>query len=359
MSRNSLQALVLTIATLATASTPLIGQTAERVSLSGTRVAIWNIAGKVNLSPASGRSVEVAVTRRGADAAKLELAKGPLGGRETLRIIYPDDDIIYADRMSGRGRWSTELDVREDGTFGGDDHHGRGREGRRMRVRGAGSGTEASADLDIQVPAGQELDIYLAAGTITARNINGKILLDTHGADVTASAMQGDLLIDTGSGDVRVDGMDGPLDIDVGSGDVTLSGVKGRDLKIDTGSGDVQGTAVSSVVVKVDAGSGNVELDGLVSQDVNVDVGSGDVELGWSSDPGDVTIDSGSGEVTLTLPINSGATIDLESSSGSIDSAFEVTTNRIERDTLRGTFGDGRGRIAVETGSGDVRLIKR
>lgn len=358
MSRNSLQTLVLTIATLATASTPLIGQTAERVSLSGTRVAIWNIAGKVNLSPASGRSVEVAVTRRGRDAAKLEFAKGPIGGRETLRVIFPGDEIIFPDRQPGRGRWSTEFRVRDDGTFGGDNDDRRGA-GRRVRVRGSGDGTEASADLDIQVPVGQDLNVYLAAGTITARNVNGTLLLDTHGADVTATTMQGSLHIDTGSGDVRVEGMDGALSVDIGSGDVTLSDVTGDELDIDTGSGDVTGRSIASGRVSVDAGSGNVELDGLVSQDVNVDVGSGDVELGWSSDPGDVTIDSGSGEVTLTLPINSGATIDLESSSGSIDSAFEVTTNRIERDTLRGTFGDGRGRIAVETGSGDVRLIKR
>ena len=70
-------------------------------------------------------------------------------------------------------------------------------------------------------------------------------------------------------------------------------------------------------------------------------------------------IGSGSGEITLTLPHASGAIVDLKSSSGDITSDFEITTTRIERDTLRGTFGDGKGRIAVETGSGDVRLVKR
>ena len=56
---------------------------------------------------------------------------------------------------------------------------------------------------------------------------------------------------------------------------------------------------------------------------------------------------------------SAGGTVDLQSSSGDIESAFEISTTRIERDTLRGTFGDGRGRIAVETGSGDVSLLKR
>ena len=80
-------------------------------------------------------------------------------------------------------------------------------------------------------------------------------------------------------------------------------------------------------------------------------------QLAWAADPGEVGIDSGSGEITLTFPSASGATVDLESSSGDISSDFEITTTRIERDTLRGTFGDGKGRIAVETGSGATRNV--
>ena len=343
MSRNHFRPILTTAATLVFAL-PLMGQATERVSLAG------------------GRAVEVTVTRRGPDGARLELARGPIGGRETLRIIYPGDDIVYRESRPGthRDRWSSEFRIREDGTFGGDDHDRRRSEsGRRVRVTSMGSGTEASADLDIAVPAGTELSLFLAAGEITARNVDGKLLLDTHGADVTASGMKGDLDIDTGSGDVRVDGMTGPLRVDVGSGDVTLSAVRGATLDIDTGSGEIRETGVASDVLRIDTGSGDVLLDGLIAQDVNVDVGSGDIELGWTTDPGDLTIDSGSGDVTLTLPLNAGASADIESSSGDIDSAFEIQTTRIQRDALRGSFGDGHGRIAVETGSGDVRLVKR
>jgi DUF4097 and DUF4098 domain-containing protein YvlB len=302
--------------------------------------------------------VTVAVTRSGRDAAELEIAHGMIGGRETLRIIFPGDQIVYSTNTRMRGRWSSDLRVRDDGTFGGDNNSRRD-EGRRVRVTSSGSGTEAAADLEIGVPAGQELSIYLAVGTITARNIDGKILLDTHAASVVATAMKGDLDIDTGSGDVRVDGMAGPLRVDVGSGSVDLANVSGGDLNVDTGSGDVHGTGITSTSLNIDAGSGEVELAGLVAQDVKVDVGSGDVTLAWTADPGDVNIDSGSGEVRLALPATSGASVDLESSSGNINSDFPISTTRIERDALRGSFGDGRGRIVVETGSGDVSLLKR
>lgn len=354
--RSILTALV---AATALTATTLLAQTPERVTLTGSRVGIWNVAGKITLGPTTGRSVEVTVTRHGSDAAQLQVAHGTLNGRETLRVIYPGDAVVYSDPMQGRGRWRTEFDVNDDGTFGGDsdDHWGRG--GHRMRVSGSGSGTDASADLDIKVPAGQEIKIILAVGEMSARNIDGKVSLDTHGADVTATTMKGTLDIDTGSGDVRVDGMEGSLNVDVGSGDVTLSNVRGDDLEVDTGSGEVRGTGIAADALKIDTGSGGVTLDGLVAQDAHVDVGSGDVELAWTTDPGTIDIDSGSGDVQMTFPANAGATVDLESSSGDINSDFEIRTNHIERDALRGSFGDGRGNVKVETGSGDITVVKK
>jgi lia operon protein LiaG len=366
VSRKRIRHTALSLIVLLSAASLLAAQTPERVTLSGSRVGIWNIAGNISVGAGTGRAVEVSVTRRGPDGAKLTLAHGPIGGRETLRVLYPDGDIVARIRYSDRaqvgtgGNWRTDLTVQDDGTFGGDDYRRHGdRDGHRVRVSTSGSGTEAYADLDVAVPAGQEIAIFLAVGQITARNVDGKILLDTHGADVSASAMKGDLSIDAGSGDVEVRGMQGPLSIDVGSGDLTLADVKGPTLDLDTGSGDVRGDGMAADDLKVDTGSGDVELSGLVAQRAKIDVGSGDVTLGWTTDPGDVDIDSGSGDVTLTLPANAGGTVDLESSSGDIESAFEITTTHIERDALRGTFGDAKGRIAVETGSGDVHLLKR
>jgi len=358
VSRKSFSPIVLSALAIAVLAAPLQGQ-AERVSVTGERVGIWNIIGKVTVTPGTGRAVQVAVTRRGKDAAKLGIEHGTIRGRETVRITYPGDRIvdISSDRYTG---WRSDLRVRDDGTFGDGNGNDRNAEGRRVVIGDRGDGgLEAAADLDIQVPAGQEIIIYLVAGTLTARNLDGKIYLDTHRADVTATAMKGYLDIDAGSGDVKVDGLEGELRVDIGSGDVTLANVKGTMVDLDTGSGEVHGTGIAADALRVDTGSGGVELDGLVAQRAEIDVGSGDVDLVWNTDPGDINIDSGSGNVRLTLPGTSGGEVEIESSSGDIDSAFEIRTNRIERDVLRGTFGDGKGWIIVDSGSGDVRLVKR
>ena len=53
----------------------------------------------------------VHVTRRGDDASRLEIEVGQVRGREALRVIYPDDEIVYPEM--GR-RSNTNLTVRSD-----------------------------------------------------------------------------------------------------------------------------------------------------------------------------------------------------------------------------------------------------
>src|SRR2546428_12336603 len=92
----------------------------ERHAASGDDVAIYNLAGVLRVEAGSGVDVIVEVTRGGRDAGKLRVEAGPLRGRGTLRVVYPDDDIVYGEPDFGG---STTLDVRDDGTF--NDHEGR------------------------------------------------------------------------------------------------------------------------------------------------------------------------------------------------------------------------------------------
>jgi DUF4097 and DUF4098 domain-containing protein YvlB len=106
----------------------------------------------------------------------------------------------------------------------------------------------------------------------------------------------------------------------------------------------------------VDAGSGGVQLSRVSSSSIKIEAGSGGIELGLTSSPRDVRIEAGSGNVTLGMPASLSAELDLKTGSGSISTDFPVRTTRMERDHLRGTVGDGAGRIRVEAGSGSIRL---
>ncbi len=338
-------------------------QQPERHAVSGTEIAIYNLAGSVTIEPGTG-TASVLITRGGPDAGRLTVAQGDMDGRSTLRVVYPGDRVVYR----GMGpRSSTELRVRSDGTFGDhgrhhheDDHdHDDDEYGRRVRVTGAGAGLEAHADLRIQLPAGQRASVYLAVGKVSVANVDGRLAVDAHSAPVTATGTKGALSIDVGSGSVNVTGSRGTLSVDTGSGPVEVSGFEGSDLVVDTGSGEVTMSDVKAATILVDTGSGDVRLTGGTAPSVTLETGSGNVTADLWTDPTTLEVETGSGNIAVTAPGTLSALVEIETTSGDIETDFQVQVTRHSRDHLVGRIGDGKGRIEMETGSGDVRLLRR
>ena len=336
-------------------------QPLERYTIDDDAVAIYNLVGAVRIEPGEG-GVAVQLTRAGADAARLRVAQGEIDGRATLRVLYPEDRI-----NAGRGNpgSSTTLRVREDGIFGDvdDDHeHGRHRrdgwgEGRKVTIA-SGKGLDARADLAVRVPRGHRVSVYLAVGSITVTNVEGDLTLDTHDAEVMASGVKGGLRIDVGSGSVRASQIEGDLSVDTGSGSVEVSRVRGGSLSIDTGSGDVTGSDLEAGELSVDTGSGSIRLTGVVSPELSLETGSGGVTAELRRDVASLRVETGSGDIAIRAPASLGAEVEIETSSGDIETDFPLQITQHARDHMVGTIGDGKGTIAIETGSGGIRLLK-
>jgi DUF4097 and DUF4098 domain-containing protein YvlB len=345
------------IAILLLTATALSAQQAERYSIPTDELAIYNLAGEVRLEPGSG-DITVQVTRGGADAAKLKVFRGERDGTETLRFVYPETRIQYAGMSAGS---STQLRVREDGTFGDDDDDDgdrKGDKGRQVTIAGSGGGLAAHADLRIGVPMGRTLAVYLAVGKVSVTNINGDLSVDVASAPVTTSGTRGELDIDVGSGAVQVTKQTGELEVNTGSGAVTASEIRGESISIRTGSGEVSATNLRSNQLEIDTGSGNIEVTGLTSPQVALQTGSGSVNADLSGEVWNVNVQTGSGDVTLKVPPTLAAEVDIETSSGDIETDFEVAVTRHARDHMTGRIGEGGGKIDVETGSGSIKLVK-
>lgn len=321
----------------------------ETHRVSGSEVTIYNLAGHAQVVRGSGSDVVVRVTRGGDDADRLEVQTGEVGGRQTLRVVYPDDQVVYPEM--GRGS-RTSVRVRSDGTFGG------GSGGDRVDVRGSGRGLEAWADLVVEVPAGKDVALHLAVGKAEVRGVQGDLGIHTGSGSIDASDVTGSLLLDTGSGSASASGVRGALTVDTGSGSVTVRDVSGGEVKLDTGSGGVRGGGIDSPSLRVDTGSGSIELDEVSCPEVVLDTGSGGVDLVLLTDVDLLDVDTGSGSVTIHAPADLGGEVDIETGSGGIDLDFAVEVNRVRRDHVIGRLGDGRGRIRIDTGSGSVRLLK-
>jgi hypothetical protein len=340
--------------------TPASAQTSRHV-LKGDSVGVYNLVGELRVEAGTGSDVVVEVQRGGEDAAQLEIQSGPLRGRETLRIIYPDDVIIVPEWGSG---WNSTLRVRDDGTFG--DYwrggHGRGsREGREVRITGRarGGGLEAHADLRVAVPKGKTISVNLGAGKVFVSNVEGDIRVFASSADIAADRTRGRLHLETGSGNVDLRTASGDVQLETGSGDITVAGIQGTRLALETGSGGVTLTDARATQLSVETGSGDIDATGSAGDELSFETGSGNVDVALTATFSSLSIETGSGDVTLKVPPTVGAEVDLETGSGDIDlGGLTLQVRRIEQDHITGTLGDGKGRLSVETGSGDVRLVK-
>ncbi len=354
--RGRLLAAALVVVALPLADGHPAAQQKERYTLSGSDVAIFNLAGELRVEPGTGSTVVVEVTRGGRDAGELRVATGPKAGLQTLRVIYPGHRIVY--RRSGPGN-NTSLEVAPDGTFG--DDHGIGwlLGARRVTVSGSGSGTEAWADLHVLVPKGQKIRLHHMVGDVNVGAVEGTLVLDSGAGTVEVKGVKGTLDIDTGSGAVRVADVEGEVSLDTGSGSVVVSGVRGGHLAMDTGSGGVRVSGVEVHRLSADTGSGGVELEDIQASEIVLDTGSGPIDIDLRSDIETLVVDSGSGGVTVTFPAKIGAEFDVETGSGSIEVDIPHEAFQIERDHVRGRIGDGHGRIKIDSGSGGVRLLRR
>lgn len=348
MRTNAMGTTGLAMVAAALMSLPSGAQEVHRIS--GGEVAIYNLAGRTRVVRGSGSDVVVRVTLGGSDARQLRVETGEMGGRATLAVVYPEDQIVYPEM--GRGSRTT-VRVRDDGTFWGD-----GSRGESVEIRGSGRGLEAWADLVVEVPAGKDFTANVAVGAIDARDLEGDIRLATGSGSVDVSGVSGSLEVDTGSGSATVDNVRGRLSVETGSGGVRVAEVEGDEVDLDTGSGGVTARGLRARALRVDTGSGSIDLDGVSSDEVELDTGSGSVELVLLTDVELLDVDTGSGSVTIRAPEDLGAQVEIDTGSGGIDMDFALEVRSVRRDHVVGRLGDGRGVIRIDTGSGSVRLLK-
>ncbi len=308
-------------------------------------LAVENLAGSMNVVRGDGKTVVAIATIHAesqalADAVSLEEVRGEKG-TPTLRVRYPldqEDRLRYPD--AGGGSSSVKYD------------------GRRVKVSGS-RGVLLYADVEVRLPAGPVTAALVNhVGSLRAQGVEGDLTFDTGSGDVTLKKVKGAIVADTGSGNVDIQDAEGSLRCDTGSGNCQIARFHGDKLVCDTGSGEVEVREAQADRLEADTGSGDVRLEGIDAEHIKVDTGSGNVTIeAPSARLTRIQADTGSGNVHLHLGAAASFEARADTGSGDVRSRYADAEPILDDHEVVGyRRGDGRIRIDVDTGSGNLVL---
>jgi hypothetical protein len=200
-----------------------------------------------------------------------------------------------------------------------------------------------STTLELQVPRGSSLEVDVVSAPLSVDGLDG-----------------GKLEMNSVSGRVRVNARTPSLEVDSVSGSIEQAG-HAEKAALQTVSGDILAPALGSEA-KLETVSGHIQASGGPWRKLSLSTVSGDVQLaGGVAGDGEVDIDSMSGDVQLDLPANVSANLHASSFSGDLRSDFGTAQKNDHGpgSELDAKAGDGRGKVSIESFSGDVRIRKR
>ncbi len=318
---------------------PLNLHAQQRYNLAG-EAAIYDLVGNVRLEAGSGPDVVVRVQTAGKDAGRLRVETGSVGAWKTLRVIFPERDIIYDDgehdRDWGSGNRST-ITVRENGTFLDQgfwrDEAGVGAAAdellhspdHKVYLRSRGDGLDARADLVVEVPRARRVAVFVGGGRIEASNVDGTLRIGSIMGDISLQGLRGALTARTISADLRLGAMSGKVDGSTISGGVTLEGARDGSFRLHSISGGIHARDVTGEEVELTSTSGDVAAHNVAARTTELSSTSGSVEATFTSMPQQLRARSISGNVGVSLPERAGARVHMSTVSGNVESAFPLT----------------------------------
>ena len=193
-----------------------------------------------------------------------------------------------------------------------------------------------SISYEIVVPAGTEVISHTGSGSMTISGVAGPVDAKTGSGSITLTDIGDSVNARSGSGGIRADNIAGAFEAHTGSGNVRLTQTAPGDVDVTVGSG---GANLQGVVgaLRVEAGSGRVEIDGRQAGAWNIDTGSGSVRIRLPEDAAfELDAHTGSGGITVDHPL--------------------TIQGKVSKRRMRGDVRGGGNLLAVETGSGGIRI---
>ncbi|MGV8981204.1 DUF4097 family beta strand repeat-containing protein [Clostridium sp.] len=166
--------------------------------------------------------------------------------------------------------------------------------------------------------------------------------------------------IETVSGEVNIDRLEADnFTVSSTSGDVNINSVVANITDFESISGSINIKSLSSKTNGFETTSGDIKIE-AVTGDISANSVSGSITASYDIFNNEVAAETVSGDIDLSLPQASEFVVDFSSISGELDNDFPlVVTGKVEKRNIKGTVGNGKKTIRVETVSGDAAINKK
>ena len=224
--------------------------------------------------------------------------------------------------------------------------------------------------LTIQVPARLAVQLQSSSGDVLTQDLEGEQRLRASSGDVSVDGARGRVEVGTSSGDVALtDSREAR--VNTSSGDVEVVG-RSRVLTVTTGSGDVSVAEAESLQVETTSGevsveraprgaaiqtsSGEVSLSSTAGR-VSVATVSGGIKSRVTGPLREMSLSSSSGDIRLGLDSAAACTIEMRTSSGSLDLDVPARTQSLTRQRLTAVIRGGGPPVRLRTTSGSIDVV--
>lgn len=240
-------------------------------------------------------------------------------------------------------------------------------------IGGTADVTTTNARVDLVNIQGSAI-VKNSFGSVVAQNIKGSFTADCDNSKVDAARIDGNVKVGTAFGGVTLQNIGGLVDVTTSNGNivVTDSGAFTAETRFGSvraerirGGADVKGSNGGITLqeisgdVKVRTSFGAAFISGANGAiDVQNDNGAISVERLRAGGCKPIALRTSFSSIRVTLPDNTGYSVNARTSFGHIRSAIPVSTTSAGDDSLIGTIGRGGCRLDLATSNGSITIEK-
>ncbi len=210
------------------------------------------------------------------------------------------------------------------------------------------------------VPAQTSLSLVTSDGSVRLAHIEGNVDARTSDGSVRVEDIKGDTRLKTSDGRIECAQVEaGTLDVRTSDGGIKLEAVGTTSATARTSDGGITLDNVRADSLDLHTSDGTIRCRGLVAPRLNCRTSDGPVHIEYTSDAPNVVeavVTTSDGSITFAAPPNLSAVVDASTNDGSIHTSLPLMVEGKVGKSLRGTAGDGQGKVTLKTHDGSITI---